>query len=227
MLIAPPYLYDYQIYPLVDQADRWLLNKLHLAEALGHSCGPVGLSVPDGRYCLRPMNSVRGLGAGGFFDVTVDTAANQFMPVIPGYFWCEWFPGANHHFTHFINDVAVHSSLNPVTNGVMQTTGTTVYGTLTHAIPMPAFLQGKSRYMLIESIGTDIVEVAFRLMGHNARQEIIDDYKTVDAGYDPQDITFGNSDAAEIPYTVPDQNGIIIAGKKWNAGNDNRRPFDT
>jgi hypothetical protein len=227
MLIAPPYLYDYQIYPLVDQADRWLLNKLHLAEALGHSCGPVGLSVPDGRYCLRPMNSVRGLGAGGFFDVTVDTANNQFMPVIPGYFWCEWFPGANHRFTHFINDVAVHSSLNPVTNGVMRTTGNTAYGVLTHAVPMPAFLQGKSRYMMIESIGTNIIEVAFRLMGINARQELIDDYKTVDPTYDPQDITFGNSDAAELVYTVPDQNGLDVVGKKWNAGLDNRRPFDT
>ena len=227
MLIAPPYLYDYQIYPLVDQADRWLLNKLHLAEALGHHCGPVGMSVPDGRYCLRPMNSVRGLGAGGFFDVTVDIANNQFMPVIPGYFWCEWFNGANHRFTHFVNDVAVHSSLNPVTNGVMQTTGNTAFGVLTHAVAMPAFLQGKSRYMMIESIGTDIIEVAFRLMGHNARQEMIDDYKTVDAAYDPQDITLGNSDAAEIPYNATDDDGNTVIGKKWNDGNDNRRPFDT
>lgn len=227
MLIAPPYMHDYQIYSLVDQTDRWLLNKLHLAEALGYSCGPVGLPVPDGRYCLRPMNSVRGLGAGGFFDVTVDAAALQFMPILPGYFWCEWFSGANHRFTHFINDVAVHSSLNPVTNGVMQTTGTTVYGTLTHALPMPAFLQGKSRYMMIESIGTDIIEVAFRLMGINARQEIIDDYITVDPTYAPTDITFGNSDAAELPFNMVDENGVTIVGKTWNDGNDNRRPFDT
>jgi hypothetical protein len=226
MLIAPPYLYDYQIYPLVDQADRWLLNKLALAEALGHACGPVGLSVPNGRYCLRPMNSVRGLGAGGFFDVTVNTAANQFMPVVPGYFWCEWFNGP-HTFTHFFEDVAVHSSNNPITNGVMQTTGSTAWGQLQHAVAMPAFLQGKSRYMMIEAIGGNIIEVAFRLMGHNARQEPIDHYKLIDPTYDPQDITLGNSDAAEIPYTVKDQNGIDVVGKKWNAGNNNRRPFDT
>ena len=109
----------------------------------------------------------------------------------------------------------------------MQTTGNTAFGVLTHAVAMPAFLQGKSRYMMIESIGTDIIEVAFRLMGHNARQEMIDDYKTVDAAYDPQDITLGNSDAAEIPYNATDDDGNTVIGKKWNDGNDNRRPFDT
>jgi len=226
MLVAPPYLYDYQIYPLVDLADRPLLNKLHVAEALGYLCGPVGMSVPDGRYCLRPMNSVRGLGAGGFFDITVDTAANAFMPLLPGYFWCEWFDG-EHRYTHFINDVAVHSSANPVAAGVMSTRGTTKFGTLDHAVALPAFLQGKSRYLLVESLDDKIIEVAFRLMGHNARQEIIDDFKTVDATYDPQDITFGNSDAEEIVYETLDDLGNVVSGTKWNAGNDNRRPFDT
>lgn len=226
MLIAPPYLYDYQIYPLVDAVDRPLLNKLHVAEALGYNCGPVGMSVPDGRYCLRPMNSVRGLGAGGWFDITVDTAANQFMPILPGYFWCEWFDG-EHRYTHFVNDVAVHSSANPVTNGVMRTRGSTRFGTLTHAVVLPAFLQGKSRYLLVESLDDKIIEVAFRLMGMNARQEIVDDYKSIDSAYDPQDIVRGNSDAAEMPYAMLDESGNTVTGKKWNAGNDNRRPFDT
>lgn len=226
MLVAPPYLYDYQIYPLVDQADKWILNKLHLAEALGYSCGPIGVPPPDGRYCLRPMNSVRGLGAGGFFDVTVDTARGMFMPILPGYFWSEWFDG-EHRFTHFINDVAVHSSANPVTNGTMRTRGNTKFGVLDHAVTLPPFLVGKSRYLLIESLDDKIIEVAFRSSGMNARQEMIDDYKKVDAGYAPQDITRGNSDASEIPFAMLDENGNTVNGKKWNAGNDNRRPFDT
>ncbi len=226
MLVAPPYLYDYQIYSLVDVADRWLLNKLHVAEALGYLCGPVGVPPPAGRYCLRPMNSVRGLGAGGFFDVTVNTARGAFMPVLPGYFWCEWFDG-EHRFTHFINDVAVHSSANPVTAGVMSTRGTTRFGTLDHAVALPAFLQGKSRYLLVESLDDKIIEVAFRSSGINARQEFIDDFKTVDAAYAPQDITFGNSDAEEIVYEMLDELGNTVSGKRWNDGNDNRRPFDT
>lgn len=226
MLVAPPYLYDYQIYPLVDAVDRPLLNKLFIAEQLGYNCGPIGVPPPDGRYCLRPMNSVRGLGAGGFFDITVDTANNQFMPILPGYFWCEWFDG-EHRFTHFVNDVAVHSSANPVTNGVMRTRGNTKFGTLDHAVALPAFLQGKSRYLLVESLDDKIIEVAFRSTGMNARQEMIDDYKKVDTGYDPKDIVRGNSDAAEIPFAMIDEDGNTVTGKKWNAGNDNRRPFDT
>ena len=225
MFIAPPYIYDYQTYPAVDVADRWILNKLHLAEALGHHCGPNGVSPGiDGKYCLRPMNSVRGLGAGGWFehDLTVATP----LPVIPGYFWCEWFDG-DHRFTQFINDVAVHASRNPVNAGVMSTTGSTVWGTLTDAIALPAFLVGKSRYLMVESIDDKIIEVAFRLMGMNARQEPIDDYKTIDAAYDPQDVTPGNSDAAQIPYSVTLENGDTLNGLTWNAGNDNRRPFDT
>jgi hypothetical protein len=224
MITLPPYIYDRDVYAQVPEADRWILNKLMLAERLGHNCGPVGMSVPNGSYCLRPQNSIRGLGHGGFFKIDVDNVST-FMPIVPGYFWCEWFNGP-HRFTHFINDVAVHSSLNPVTNGVMSTSGNTAFGVLTHAVAMPVDLQGKSRYMMIESIGDKIVEVAFRLMGINARQEIIDDYKTVDATYDPQDITFGNSDVAEIPYSTVDENGVTINGKTWNEGNDNRRPFD-
>lgn len=226
MFIAPPYIYDYLVYPAVDLADRWLLNKLHLAEQLGHNCGPCGMSVPEGRYCLRPMSSIRGLGAGGFFDVTVNFAARQFMPVIPGYFWCEWFDG-EHRVTHFINDVAVHASRNPVTGGVMSTTGSTVFGTLTGAVAMPAFLQGKSRYVLIESLDDKIIEVSFRSSGENARQELIDDYKTIDPAYDPQDIIMGNSDFTEEVFNTFDENGSQVVGKRWGLSATNRRPFDT
>ena len=227
MFIAPPYIYDYQAYPAVDAGDRPLLNKLHLAEALGHHCGPSGVSPGiAGKYCLRPMNSVRGLGAGGWFEHDLTLTPNNPLPVIPGYMWCEWFDG-EHRYTHFINDVAVHSSANPVNAGVMSSRGSTAYGVLTHAVALPAFLVGKSRYVLIESLDDKIIDVAFRLMGMNARQEIIDDYKQVDPAYNPQDVVHGNSDAAQIPYTVTLEGGGTLNGLTWNDGNDNRRPFDT
>lgn len=224
MFTAPPYIYDYEVYPAVDIADRWLLNKLHLAEALGHWAGPCGVSPGGpGKFCLRPMNSVRGLGAGGWFEHVV--TLTDPLPVIPGYFWCEWFDG-DHLYTQFINDVAVHASRNPVAGGVMSTTGSTKWGTLTDAVALPAFLVGKSRYIQVESIEGKIIEVAFRLMGINARQEPIDDYKTIDPAYDPQDITPGNSDAAQVPYSLTLEDGSTLNGLTWNEGNDNRRPFD-
>jgi len=222
MFIAPPYIYDYQVYPAVDVADRWLLNKLHLAEALGHLCGPVGVSPPDGRYCLRPMNSVRGMGAGGFFDVTV---VGGIYPSLPGYFWCEWFDG-EHRVTHYVNDVAVHSSASPTTNGKMSTRGSTKFGTLDHVVALPAFLQAKSRYLIVESLDDKIIDVAFRSIGGNARQELIDDYKAIDAAYDPQDIILGNNDYVEEAYSIVDERGDTIDGKKWRADETNRRPFD-
>ena len=225
MFIAPPYVYDYQAYPAVDVADRPLLNKLHLAEALGHHCGPTGVSPGiDGKYCLRPMNSVRGLGAGGFFehDLTVATP----LPFVPGYFWCEWFDG-DHILTHYVNDVAVHSSRSKVTGGALRTVGSTKFGTLTDVVALPAFLQAKSRYVMVESIEDKIIDVAFRLAGGNARQEFIDDYKAIDAAYDPQDVTHGNSDHEQEAYVKTLEDGSTITGLKWNAsGNLNRRPYD-
>jgi hypothetical protein len=227
MFIAPPYIYDYQVYPAVDIADRWLLNKMHLAEALGYHCGPCGVSpgIP-GKYCLRPMNSVRGQGSGGWFEHDLTLVPNNPLPVIPGYFWCEWFDGEN-RYTHFVNDVAVHSSAMPTTGGVMSTRGNTAWGMLDHAVALPAFLQGKSRYMLVESLDDKIIEVGFRLNGMSAYQEVIDDYKTIDAAYDPQDITRGNADYALETYATLLENGDTLTGKTWSNTPTNRRPFDT
>jgi hypothetical protein len=172
------------------------------------------------------MNSVRGLGSGGWFDINVDYAANETMPLIPGYFWCEWFD-REHRYTHYINDVAVHSSANPVTGGVMRTRGSTRWGTLDHVVALPAFLTDKSRYLMVESLDDKIIDVAFRHMAINARPEPIDDYKTIDAGYDPQDIQLGNSDAVQEAFSLVDETGAQIDGFKWAANQINRRPFDT
>lgn len=225
MITLPPYLYDREVYAQVPQEDRWILNKLHLAEALGYNCGPCGVSAPAGRYCLRPMNSVRGMGYGGFFDITIDNVTT-FLPIIPGYFWCEWFDG-EHRLTHFVDDVPVHSSASRVTAGRMATRGNTKFGDLTHAVTLPAFLGTKSKYLIVESLDDKIIDVAFRGAGANARQEIIDDYKKVDPGYDPQDIKMGNSDFVEEVYSVTDELGNTYNGNKWKEDESSRRPFDT
>ena len=226
MITLPPYEYDNRVYAQVPVADRWALNKLHLSERLGYVCGPIGVSPPEGRFCLRPINSIRGLGAGGWFDVNIDYGAGEVMPIIPGYFWTEWFTG-DHRFTHFINDVAVQASRNPVAAGVMSTTGNTADGNVSEAVVLPPVLQGLSRYLMVESLDDKIIEVAFRLMGQNARQYIVDDYKTIDAGYDPQDVIYGNSDATRLPYSIAVEGGGTLDGFTWDDGLGNRRDFDT
>lgn len=226
MITRPPYDYDRSIYPHIPEADKWAANKLMLAERLGYNCGPIGIDPPNGRYCLRPQNSIRGLGHGGWFDVTVDYSQNQVMPIVPGYFWCEWFDG-DHIFTTFINDVAVHASRNPVTNDIMRTTGNTRFGNTGEAVTLPAALQGLSRYLQVESIEDKIIEVSFRCMSVNARQEIIDDYLTIDSSYNPSDIFHGNSDVRREAYSLALEAGGSIDGWTWGDPNLNRRPWDT
>ena len=225
MITLPPYIYDREVYPQVPEEDRWILNKLMLSERLGHNCGPVGMSVPAGKYCLRPQNSIRGLGHGGFFEIDVDNVST-FMPIVPGYFWCEWFDG-DHFFTQYINDVPVNTSHGVVTNNIMSTLPgrSTRWGNIDDATPLPAALQGVSRYMQVEALGDKIIEVAFRMMATNARPQVIADYKSIDPHYDPTDITMGNSDVDRIPYQL-DVDGETITGWTWNNPDLNRRPFD-
>jgi hypothetical protein len=76
---------------------RWF-NKLELSLDLGYHCGPCGTSPErDGWFVVRPIYNLEGMGVG---------ARKQFLraednrSVEPGYFWCEWFEGAQHSVTY-------------------------------------------------------------------------------------------------------------------------------
>jgi len=222
MVTLPPYTFDCHAYHQLPVEDRWIFNKLQLAERLGHACGPVVATPPPGVYCLRPIMSLGGGAGGGFYKVTI-TAADPLLNEPHGFFWCEWFDG-EHFWTQYINDVPVHASRNHMVGDVLTSVS---FDLDANAIPMPDFLKGISRYMLIEAIGSNIIECSPRCMGLNARQEIIDDYKTIDPTYTGQDVatTMGNADGRLIPTTLGEQmQKPTLAGFRWDDIH-NRRPW--
>jgi len=82
---------DAYAYRWCHERDRWLFNKLAVAEYMGYLCGPGGVPVPhDGEYVVRPIYNIRGMGAGAHFDFITE---DNDVAVPPGYFWCERFPG--------------------------------------------------------------------------------------------------------------------------------------
>jgi len=163
------------------------MNKLQVAEAMGYNCGPSGtFPAEHGTYCLRPIYNPRGMLATPFYEVEYTGEGEDLLR--PGYFWCEWFEGER-TWSEYINDRFVYG-----TGGMEDETGLLVAHDL-DARPMPAQFKGISRYMLIECIGGKVIEVACRMMGGwGARQAVIDNYRTIDPSYDPQDINFGKND---------------------------------
>ena len=90
----------------MEDADTWhaypnlrpWFNKLHLSLFLGYDSGPSGVAPKkSGFYCVRPVYNIGGMGVG---------ARKQWIEhgdvstVEPGYFWCEWFEGAQHSVTY-------------------------------------------------------------------------------------------------------------------------------
>lgn len=213
MITLPPYMYDSQIYPLLPSAERLFMNKLWLAEQLGHDCGPVGITPTQGvDLCVRPIMNLLGHGDGGFYkfnsDVDIEGLANR-----PGYFWCKWFDG-HRTLTEYIEDVAVHGQ-RAVFNVA---TGRNTFGVYVSPDPLPPLLKGLSRYLLVERIGSNIIEVSFRHMGESARQASINDYRTIDPTYNPHDIEFGLYDTRIAPAKGP-----VIIGHCWETIENTRR----
>lgn len=203
------------------------MNKLSVAERLGYVCGPCGVAAPAGKYCVRPIMNVLGLARGGFF---MAASAVPFNPqLMPGYFWSEWFDGPI-VYTSYIDDEPVAYSSSTVRGNIMQTTVATKTREEGAAAgpALPDMFKGISKYLMVEQIGDKIIEVSPRLMAMNARQFIIDDYKTIDPTYDPSEeegeVSFGNSDAEKQAATWDAGDGNVITGWKW--GNiQNQRPF--
>lgn len=227
MIIEAPYISDREVYHKLPVEDRWIMNKLSLAERLGHSCGPTGMIVPEGDYCIRPIMNLYGQGAGGFFFANVAPGVPRNFQNTPGYFWCEWFDG-DHIWIQYIDDVPVIYSENPVTNNVMATSVVrNADGAEVTAPPLPDMLKGISKYMMVEALGDKIIEVSPRFMTSNARQWVIDHYKAIDPSYAPVDGTDmerGNSDMARLDVTW-NTGEDILTGWRWDIQGQNRRPW--
>jgi hypothetical protein len=157
MIELDRFIDDRHSYPLTPLADRWIFNKLAVAESQGLNCGPSGtpLTVP-GFYVFRSIYNCAGNGVGGFARYEFD-GVKQPNFYIPGWFWCEWLQGYQ-EWVDFTDDVAVgwHGA---------QSGGRTLdlqFPPAPTNSVMPPQFQGISKYMLLEFIDGKVIEAAPR-----------------------------------------------------------------
>jgi hypothetical protein len=206
MITLPPYIYDKDVYHQIPQDMKQWMNKLRLAEELGYSCGPCGTDAPIGEYCVRPIMNMYGQGEGGYYKHIVTDVNDARVPNQAGYFWVTWFTGKS-KFTEYINDVPLVSH----EASVDQSGDERSWAETTNHIVIPAFLQGLSRYMMIEAHDDKLIEVSFRLAGPWARRDVIADYQTIDPSYDPTgDVEFGLFTGKRVPAI-----GTVRTGQSW------------
>ena len=150
--------YAYREFP---DADRWMFNKLLLSEKLGHNCGPCGVPPTEpGEYVVRPIMNTAGMGIGGVF---IAYCAEGEEPVyVPGYFWCEAFDGP-HGYTNFTDDEPVDECFGYIEGNRLDFEWYKE-GDEFKCPPLPDFLKGISKHLLVEWIGDKIIEVSPRHM---------------------------------------------------------------
>jgi hypothetical protein len=140
--------------------DHWVYDKLLLSNALGYTCGPVGIDVPTpGQYIIRPVHNYMGMGR--FSRIASLTRSTDHLH--PGEFWCEVFKGP--HFTvDFHNGVAelvvkgVRKEGDPLWKWSRWTR-------VNKKFKLPKILQdlhGKYEWINCEFIGDRLIEVHFR-----------------------------------------------------------------
>jgi len=196
--IYEPYLDDHELWPLMPHSDRWIFNKLEVSIVLGHKTGPLGDRVTEtGHYCVRPMMNFAGRGYGGVKRFVAQNSPRGITQpnYRPGRFWCEWFQG-HHSWTEFIDDVAVRQS-----GGDETPQGLLVSSEETPSIVMPDDFKGISRYMLLEHIGGNIIEVSPRHMSAMATQVTLDDYRQFDPAY-PDFPLSNSSDIQKVAHPL-------------------------
>lgn len=179
MLIANPYTLDYDLWPIMDPADRWIFNKMETLIKLGIPAYPCGVDAPARQYCIRPTMNLTGMGAGGFFKINHSGGRIRNRP---GYFATPWVDGPQ-SWTYYLNDVPQRQTL-----GLLGQDKRMTVQDVTNNLPaLPAELQGISRYLQVERIGSTIIEVSPRHFAGEARQNIIDDYKVINPSWDEKD----------------------------------------
>lgn len=163
MITARPDQFDYELYHLLPLEDRWIVNKLTLAEKLGYDCGPSGtFPTTHSTYCVRPVYSMAGMGSGGFRKVRYQ---GEGVDVIrPSSFWCEWFDG-RHSWTDFTDDVAVRQFGGDMVGDLLPCEEENI------SMAVPEWALGISKHMLVEHIGGRIIEISPKHM--NSRDTIM------------------------------------------------------
>lgn len=76
---------------------KWF-NKLWFSESMGYNCGPAGINPRrEGYYIVRPVINLSGMSAGAIKQYI---KSGELDKVPPGYFWCEFFEGAQYSVTY-------------------------------------------------------------------------------------------------------------------------------
>lgn len=158
MIINRPNMHDYEAYLMLPAEDKWIMNKLAIAEKQGLQCGPEGVPIPEGEWCIRPQMNLRGGGLPGVFKHTAGPNGMNNTPRVPGgYFWCEWLTG-DLHGVDYLNDVPIKSYGGPFD----QDGNITDYGPRGFMPELPDWLKNKAKYLTVEYIGNTIIEVTPR-----------------------------------------------------------------
>lgn len=95
---------EHELWIKYPQYHKWW-NKLYLAQAMGYSCGPGAVPIPETKeYVIRPVYNLAGMG----LCTTIKTLQKgDVTSVPPGYFWCEYLQGNHYSVTyqrHFHNE---------------------------------------------------------------------------------------------------------------------------
>ena len=181
MITLHPYISEVDAYHLIPQEDQWIFNKLELCQRFGYGpCGPVGTWMPRGEYCIRPIINVAGMARGGFRKHTID-ADRGILHKPYGYCWTPW-TNALRSYRRYINDEWFSTRTVKIFKG-----GIEHFVSDDTPKELPAMLKGISRYLLVESLGDTIIDVGPRHPFMEMRQEVIDDYRTIDPEYQTPD----------------------------------------
>jgi hypothetical protein len=151
---------EMDVWACIDADDLWALDKLILAKKTGHSCGPVGMPVPNpGTYIVRPCVNPLGLGL-GTQRIHIDHDTSHLTP---GHFWCEEFDGPHISMDYHWGEPSLCvQGFKPHDEFLRWSRWTK---TDQHIIYLPKILQQfakKYEWINCEFIGGKLIEVHFR-----------------------------------------------------------------
>lgn len=136
--------------------DRWVYDRLQLADRLGYPCGPAGVPFPwQGTWCSKPISNLRGMGLGA-------RQVTDPSEVPPGHFWMPWFVGG-HISVNYVRD---DDQWRPVEalQGLVDAEGYPIAWVRVQTFPpLPTLFDAlRARHLNVEYIGPYVIEAHLR-----------------------------------------------------------------
>lgn len=223
MITLDPYILEQNSYHQIPVADRWIFNKLSVAEVMGLKCGPAGTFMTSADdVVIRPIMNLAGFGTGGVFRQKIPPGLRNrgddfiYPAMYPGHFWVEYYSGPV-QYVEYVNDVAVASSVGAETDP-----GYWAFAETATLLPLPEVFTGISHYMTAEFKGGVLIEVTPRHSPGNARQSTIDAHMLLDPEYDATGIPLGLTDMTRVVVPMPGG----PPGWRWEHVEESRRAWE-